>query len=223
MTTSFDWFPVLLTVRIALLGTLSTVLLGTAAGWLLARRRFPGRDLIDAGLTLLLVLPPTALGYYLLVAIGRHGPIGSAFDRIFGFQLVFTWYAALIAAFLHSIPFMVQAARTAIAEVDLALEEAARTMGASEPQIFWYVTLPLARGGLASGAALALARTFGDFGVTLMVAGNIPGRTQTLAVAIYDALMSGDQAAAWRFVAISSLICFVILYALVKLGRSPGG
>lgn len=215
----FDPFPLLLTLRIAVLATAGTALLGTLLGWILARRTFPGQHLLTAAISLPLVLPPTVLGYYLLVALGRRSPLGTAFEHLFGFPLIFTWWAALLAAVLHGFPFMVHAAGAAIAEVDPACEEAARTMGASEWQILWRVTLPLARRGLASGATLVLARTFGDFGVTLMVAGDIPDRTQTAAVAIYDAILSGDEATAWKLVAILTAASLAILYGITRLGQ----
>jgi molybdate transport system permease protein len=212
-----DWFPLWLSLRVALIATLFVVLFGVALGWVLARRRFYGREALDAVLTLPLVLPPTVLGYYLLVLLGRNGPFGRIFETLAGQQLVFTWKAAVVAASIGALPLMLKTARAAIASVDTDFEDAARVMGKSEWQVFRLVTLPLASRGILAGAMLAFARSLGDFGATLMVAGNIPGRTQTAAIAIYDATASGRDADALTLVLILSVSAFALLYATNRL------
>ena len=182
-----DWFPLILSLRVALIATAFVVVIGVALGWLLARRRFFGKELLDAAVTLPLVLPPTVLGYYLLVLLGRRSPVGQAIEAITGQPLVFTWKGAVVAAGVGALPLVVKTSRTAIAAVDTNLENAARTLGQSEWRVFWRITMPLASRGITAAAMLAFARALGDFGATLMVAGNIPGRTQTAAIAIFDA------------------------------------
>ena len=208
-----DLFPLWLSLRVAALSTLLVVVAGGALGWLLARRRFFGREALDAVVTLPLVLPPTVLGYYLLVLLGRNGPAGRAYEFLTGSQLVFTWRGAVVAAAVGALPLMVKTARAAVASVDTEYEDAARTLGKSEWQVLRRVTLPLASRGLAAGGVLAFARSLGDFGATLMVAGNIPGRTQTAAIAIYDATQAGRDADAVALVLILSGVAFALLYA----------
>ncbi|HYO91592.1 MAG TPA: molybdate ABC transporter permease subunit, partial [Pyrinomonadaceae bacterium] len=188
---NIDWFPLMLSLRVALMATALALITGVCLGWLLARRRFPGREALDALVTLPLVLPPTVLGYYLLVLLGANSPVGQAIKAVTGSQLVFTWRGAVVAAMLGALPLVVKTSRAAISTVSEQLEDAARTFGKSEWQIFWRVTLPLSSRGIIAAAMLAFARSLGDFGATLMVAGNIPGRTQTAAIAIYDATQAG--------------------------------
>src|SRR5580693_4700314 len=187
-----DWFPLWLSLRVALLSTALSLAAGLWIAYILANRDFRGKEVLDAAVTLLLVLPPTVLGYYLLVVLGHASPIGKLWEEVFGSPLVFTWKAAVIAALLHSLPLLVKSARAALESVDRSYERAARSLGASEWRLFWRVTLPLARRSILAAAAIAFARSLGDFGVTLMVAGNIPGRTQTVALAIYDAMEAGN-------------------------------
>ena len=172
-----DWFPLLLSLRVALLATALVLFFGTALAYLLSHREFRGKNLLDAAITLPLVLPPTVLGYYLLVLVGRASPLGQVYETIFGQPLVFTWQAAVVAAFLHSAPIYIKAARTVLEGVDYHYEWAAHSLGASEWRTFWRITLPLAKRGLVSLGTLSFARSLGDFGLTIMVAGNIPGRT----------------------------------------------
>ncbi len=201
-----DWFPLWLSLRVALLATLLAAALAIPAAYLLANREFKGRETLDAALTLPLVLPPTVLGYYLLVVMGRESWLGGLWETVFGEPLVFTWKAAVVAAVLHSAPLLVKSTRAALESVDHAYERAARTLGAPEWKIFWRVTLPLVRRPVMAAAALAFARSLGDFGVTIMVAGNIPGRTQTVAVAIYDAVEGGNgDAARWLVIVVSAV------------------
>src|SRR5271163_3841740 len=206
-----DWFPLWLSLRVAFLATALALAGGLWIAYLLANREFRGKDLLDAMVTLPLVLPPTVLGYYLLVLIGRASPLGKLWEGVFGSPLVFTWKAAVVAALLHSLPLLVKSARAALESVDRSYERAARTLGASEWRLFWIVTLPLARRSILAAVALAFARSLGDFGVTLMVAGNIPGSTQTVAVAIYDAVESGNGALARVLVLVVSAVTLLVL------------
>ncbi len=212
-----DWFPLALSLRVALIATVFVVIFGVALGWLLARRRFFGRELLDAAVTLPLVLPPTVLGYYLLVLLGRRSPIGQAIEAITGQSLVFTWEGAVVAAAIGALPLMVKTSRAAIASVDTNLEDAARTLGESELRVFWRVTMPLASRGIIAASMLAFARALGDFGATLMVAGNIPGRTQTAAIAIFDAAQAGRDNYALVLVLILSVVALVLVYSTNKL------
>jgi molybdate transport system permease protein len=206
-----DWFPLWLSLRVALLATALSLALGLWLAYNLAHRRFRGRELLDAAVALPLVLPPTVLGYYLLVLFGRTSALGRLYEWLFGAPLVFTWQAAVLAAMFHAIPLLVISTRAALESVDHSFERAARTLGASEWRLFWRVSFPLARRSIFAAAILAFARTLGDFGITIMIAGNIPGRTQTLAVAIYDAVESGNGALARALVLVISLTAIVIL------------
>ena len=176
----------------------------------MSRRVFPGRSLVDAACTLPIVLPPTVLGYYLLLAVGRRGVFGPLLAS-WGIKLVFTWQGAVLAATVVIFPLIYQSARAAFEGVDRNLENAARSLGAGELQIFFKVSMPLARKGIIAGTLLAFARGMGEFGATLMIAGNIPGRTQTLALAIYDAFSAGNDAEAAFLSAITSGICMTML------------
>jgi molybdate transport system permease protein len=218
-----DWFPLWLSLRVALISTLIVVLVGVALAWLLARKSFPGREAVDALVTLPLVLPPTVLGYYLLILLGRASPIGRQYEALTGSSIVFTWQGAVIAASVGALPLMVKTARAAFASVDPEVENAARTLGKSEWEVFRRVTLPLGSRGVAAAAMLAFARALGDFGATLMVAGNIPGRTQTAAVAIYDASQSGRDVLALTLVCVLSVAAFAILYLTNRLTAARPG
>lgn len=206
-----DWFPLWLSLRVAALSTLIAFLGGLWLAWILANRNFRGRGILDAALTLPLILPPTVLGYYLLVLLGRHSALGRAYEWVFGQPLVFTWQAAVAAALLHSAPLLIKSTRAALESVDRGHERAARTLGASEWTIFWRVSLPLAWNSVLAATSLAFARSLGDFGITLMLAGNIPGRTQTLSVAVYDAVEAGQGAVARTLVLVISGIALVLL------------
>ena len=207
-----DWFPLWLSLEVATAATLISLALGLWIAWLLANRDFAGKNLLDTVVMLPLALPPTVLGYYLLVVIGRPSWFGRAWEAVTGTPLVFTWRAAVIASALHAIPLLIRSSRAALESVDLPIERAARSLGASEWRLFWRISLPLARRPVAAATVLAFARSLGDFGATLMVAGDIPGRTQTAAVAIYDAVESGNTLAARTMViAISILTAAVVL------------
>ncbi len=212
-----DWFPLWLSLKVALISTALALAIGLWLAYLLASFEFKGKELLDAAVTLPLVLPPTVLGYYLLVVLGRRSPIGQAYEAVVGSPLVFTWKAAVIAALFHSLPLLVKSARAAIESVEPSYGRAARTLGASEWRVFARVTLPLARRSILAAAALAFARSLGDFGVTIMIAGNIPGRTQTVAVAIYDAVEAGNGHVARVLVVTISAIALIILWVANRL------
>ena len=216
---TLDLFPLYLSFKVATLATAVCFVLGVSLAWLLARRAFPGRDVVDALSTLPLVLPPSVLGYYMLVALGRNSPLGQALESALGLRLVFTWQGAVAAATVVAFPLMIQSARAAFEGVDAGLEEVARTLGRSEWEVFRTVTLPLAWRGIFAGIVLAFARALGDFGTTLMLAGNIPGRTQTLSVAIYDAVQAGESGRATLLVAVVTAITVTLLLTARQLAR----
>jgi molybdate transport system permease protein len=218
-----DWFPLWLSLRVAVISTALALGFGLWLAWLLANRDFRGKEVLDAAVTLPLVLPPTVLGYYLLVLLGRHSPVGRLYETIFGSPLVFSWQAAVVAAWFHSAPLLVKSARAAFESLDRSYERAARNLGASELRLFWRVTLPLARRSILAAAALAFARSLGDFGVTLMIAGNIPGRTQTVAIAIYDAVEAGNGTVARVLVLIISAVALLVLTIANRLTTNPLG
>lgn len=221
------WVPLLLSLKVAGWATLLATVAGTAAAYGLSRWRWPGRDLLDAILTLPLVLPPTVLGYYLLVLLGRRGIIGETLAK-WNIELVFTWQGAVIAAAIVAFPLVFKSARAAFENVDAQLENAARVLGVGEAGVFFRVTLPLAARGIVAGVLLAFARALGEFGATLMIAGSLPGRTQTLSVAIYEAVQAGDDRTANLLVLVTSITCVVVLVAAGKLlpvgaSRRDGG
>jgi len=203
--------PLWLTLKVALLATLLSGAAGIALAWWMSRRRFAGQSIADAILMLPMVLPPTVLGYYLIVLIGRNGVLGQYLDRWFGVNLMFTWQGAVIAASIVSLPLIYKAARAAFEEVDGRLTHAARTLGAGEFEVFVRVALPLAVRGIAAGLMLAFARAMGEFGATLMIAGNLPGKTQTLSIAVYDAVQAGNDAQALWLTLVISMVCIMVL------------
>jgi molybdate transport system permease protein len=209
--------PLLLTLKVAAFATLLALFMGVAVGYLLARYQFAGRDILDAVCTLPMVMPPTVLGYYLIVIIGRRGWIGEWLWETFGITLMFTWQGAVLAAAVVAFPLVFKSARAAFEGVESQLEKAARTLGASEVRVFFRVTMPLAWRGILAGAMLAFARALGEFGATLMVAGNIPGKTQTLSLAVYDAVQAGQDDLANFLVIVTSIVCVLILVASGKL------
>lgn len=213
-----NWAPLRLSLQVTVSATLLVLVTGVPLGWLLARKRFPGREALGALVVLPLVLPPTVLGYYLLVLLGAQSPLGQWLASI-GFPLVFTWRGAVIAAAIASFPLMVESARTGFGGVDPRLEGVARTLGRSEFAIFWHVTLPLAWRNIVAGTALTFARALGDFGATLMVAGNIPGRTQTMALYIYDLVQANRQDEANRMVLIITALTVMLLVVAGRLTR----
>jgi molybdate transport system permease protein len=218
-----DWFPLWLSLRVAVISTAIALVIGLWLAWTLANRSFRGKEVLDAAVTLPLVLPPTVLGYYLLLVLGRTSPIGEIYQWLFGGPLLFTWQAAVVASLFHSTPLLVKSARAAFENVDRSYERAARNLGATELRLFWRVTLPLVRRSILAAAALAFARSLGDFGVTLMIAGNIPGRTQTVSIAIYDAVEGDNGAAARVMVLIVSALALAILTLANRLTSNPFG
>jgi len=204
------WIPLALTLKVALWATAINLVLGVAVAFGLSRWRSHLREVVDSVLTLPLVLPPTVLGYYLLVLLGRRGTFGAWLDHL-GIQLVFTWQGAVIASTLVAFPLVQKAARAAFEAVDPQLEDAARVLGLGGAATFFRVSLPLASRGITAGALLAFARAMGEFGATLMIAGNLPGRTQTLSVAIYATVQGGDDRSAGIMVAVTSIVCVVAL------------
>ena len=212
--------PLCLTLKVAGVATVFSFLTGVGIAFCLARFKFVGREWLDAILSLPLVLPPTVLGYYLIVLVGRNGWIGHWLDQTFGVCLMFTWEGAALASAVVSLPLVFKSARTAFESVDSNLEKAARTLGLPESSVFFRVSFPLAWRGILSGTMLAFARAMGEFGATLMVAGNLPGKTQTLSLAIYDAVQAGNDALAFLLVFITSLVCVVILVSSGKILRT---
>ncbi len=209
--------PLLLTLKVVFWATLIAATCGVVAAYLFSRSSFWGRDWLDAACTLPLVMPPTVLGYYLIVLIGRNGILGKWLEEYFGVTLMFTWQGAVIAAAVVSFPLVFKSARAALESVPDNYLQAARIMGAGEWEIFFRVTLPLSFRGVLAGTMLAFARAMGEFGATLMVAGNLPGRTQTLSLAVYSAVQAGDDTLANILVCIVSLLCVVLLVITGKL------
>ena len=214
------WPALWLSLQVATWATLACLVLGTGVGYALARWRFPGRDLVDTLLTLPMVMPPTVLGYYLLVLLGRKGWLGGWLHATFGINLIFTLTGAVIAATVVAFPLVFKPARAAFEAVDPQLQDAARVLGVSEAGVFWRVTLPLAWRGILAGVLLGFARALGEFGATLMVAGSIPGKTQTLSIAVYEAVQAGQDDVANLLVLITSVVCVAVLLAVGKL--APG-
>jgi len=214
-----DIFPLYLTLKVSVAATFFSVIIGLGLAWLMARRGFWGKGVLDALIMQPLVIPPTVLGYYLLVLLGRSGPLGRFFEDKLGVSIVFTWKGAVIAAFVASLPLFVRPARAAIEGVDRNLENAARLLGKTEWEVLKTITIPLAWRGIAAGSVMAFARATGEFGATLMVAGNIPGLTQTLPIAIYDAVQMGNTKMANILVGIITLFSFSVLYFVNRFTR----
>jgi molybdate transport system permease protein len=207
-----------LSVRVAVLATALNAAIGIPLAYVLARRRFPGRTVVDLLVTLPLVLPPTVTGYYLIVLLGRRGWLGGPLYQATGWTVTFTWIAAVVAATVMALPLLVRTARAAIESVDRDLERAAHTLGRSEWRTALEVTLPLARNGILAGLVLAFARALGEFGATLMLAGNIPGRTTTVPLAIYTAVQTGETGEAVALVALLTALSLGVLLAAGRLG-----
>lgn len=211
------WTALALTLKVAGWATAINLVLGVGVGYALSRWRFPGRDVLDAVLTLPMVMPPTVLGYYLLVVIGSQGVVGAWLLQNFGIRLIFTWQAAVIAATIVAFPLVFKAARAAFENVDPQCEDAARTLGLGEWSLFLRVSLPLAWRGILAGLLLAFARALGEFGATLMVAGSIAGQTQTLSIAVYEAVQAGQDDTANFLVMVTSLVCMAVLLSAGRL------
>ncbi len=218
------WIALGLSMKVALWATAIDIVAGVAAGYALARLRFPGRELVDSILLLPMVLPPTVLGYYLLVVVGRRGWLGGWLERTFGIHLIFTWQGAVLAAAIVAFPFVCKSARAAFETVDVQFEQAAQVLGLGAAAIFFRVTLPLAWRGILAGVLLAFARALGEFGATLMVAGSIPGKTQTLSIAVYEAVQAGQDELANGLVLLTSVTCIAVLLLAARISpaRVPG-
>jgi molybdate transport system permease protein len=208
-----NWHALVLSLQVTTVATLIILVVGLGLAWLLAHSRFPGQTIVETVINLPLVLPPSVVGYYLLLMLGRGSPL----VEWLGIRLLFTWQAAVLASAVVGLPLMVQAARAAIANVDPALEHAARTLGSSELEVFWRVTLPLSRRGILAGLVLGAARALGEFGATLMVAANIPGRTQTLPLAIYDAVQNQQYGLANLMVLLMTALGFLSLWCVRRM------
>lgn len=205
-------FSMKLSLQVAAVATVFVVIAGTTIAYVLARREFRGREVLDVFVTLPLVLPPTVTGYYLIMVFGRNGLIGKAIYQWTGFTIMFTWYAAALASFVVSLPLMIKTARAAIESVDRNLINAAYTSGHGEAETALKVILPLARKGIIAGAVLSFARAMGEFGATLMLAGDIPGRTDTMPIAIYSVASSGEWTQAHAMVILLTIMSGVFLY-----------
>lgn len=214
-----SWAPLLLSFQVALVATALATALGVGLAGAMARTRFMGSDVLDALITAPMVLPPTVLGYYLLHVVGRDTALGRAWEALTGGSLVFSKSAAVLAGAVAAVPFIVKSARAAMEDVDPTLVGAAATLGASPARVFFTVLLPLSRNGILAGVTLGFARALGDFGVTLMIAGNIPGLTQTGALAIYDAVQANRDAEAAGMAAVMAAVAIAALYAGTKLVR----
>lgn len=212
-------FPLYLTVKVSITATIFTASAGLVLAWILAKKEFFGKTVLDVLIMQPLVIPPTVLGYYLLSAFGAGSPIGGFFENVLGLQIVFTWKGAVLASIVSSLPLFVKPAKAAIEGVGNEIEDAARLLGKTEWYIIRTITLPLAWRGIAAGTVMAFARATGEFGATLMVAGNIPGRTQTLPIAIYDAVQSGDDYTANLLVGIITLFSFLVLYIAERFSK----
>lgn len=212
--------PLILSFQVAIVATSIAAVIGIALAGVMARKRFPGRDVLDALIAAPMVVPPTVLGYYLLLVVGRSSTFGRVYESVTGTSLVFTKTAAVLAGVIAALPFIVKGARAAMEDVDPRLVGAAATLGASPLRVFLTIVLPLSRNGIFAGLTLGFARALGDFGVTLMVAGNIPGLTQTGSLAIYDAVQANRDADAAAMAALMTAFAIVPLYASTKLVRS---
>lgn len=211
------WSPLRLSIEVATVASLIVLVLGLAAGRVMAVRRFRGKAVVETLFLLPLVLPPTVVGFLLIVIFGRNSPVGQAIEWLFQQPLIFTWWAAVIAAVVVAFPLMYQSAKTGFESIDEEIEHAARVDGAGEWKLFMKISIPLAWKAIIAGFILSFARALGEFGATLMFAGNIPGRTQTASTAIYLAIESGNMQMAWLWVASMIGISFVMLVAVQGL------
>lgn len=208
-----------LSLLVVSIATVVIAVAGTAFAYLLAKRRFRGSEMLDALLTLPMVLPPTVTGYYLILLLGRRGVLGEPLYALSGWTVTFTWVAAVVASTVVALPLMIKSARAAIESVDPEYETASLLMGKSEIETFFRITLPLAGKGILAGVILSFARAFGEFGATLMLAGNIPGKTQTMPLAIYEAVAGGEDATAKWLALILTGISVAVVYLTNRLSR----
>ncbi len=205
------WSPIWLSIKVSLIAGVIVIVLGLLCGRWMARRYFKGKTVIETLLMLPLVLPPSVVGFFLIILFGKNSFMGKAIEAVFQAPIMFTWYAAVIASVIVSFPLMYQSAKAGFEAVDETVEEAARIDGADEYEVFFYISIPLANRSIVSGAILSFARSLGEFGATLMFAGNIPGKTQTIPTAIYVAIESGEMAMAWTWVAVTMVLSFLLL------------
>ena len=224
----FDLSPALISLKVSCVSTGIIFLLGISTAWWMTKYRGRWQGLLDGILTLPLVLPPTVAGFGILLLIGVRGPVGR-FLKLFDVTIIFSWYAAVIAATVVAFPLMYRTARAAFEQIDVNILNAARTLGVSERKLFWRIAVPLAWPGILAGTAMAFARSLGEFGATLMVAGSIPGKTQTVPIAIYFATSGGDMRVAMVWVLVIFAISLTVMIAmnywnsrLLKIGRGPG-
>ncbi|MDI2091299.1 molybdate ABC transporter permease subunit [Commensalibacter oyaizuii] len=213
----FSWDALFLSLKVAGCSVIINLFISVPMGFLFARKKFIGREFLDTILTLPMVIPPTVLGYYLLVLLGRHGWVGQFLKKCFDIDLIFTWQGAVIAATIVTFPLVFKPARTAFENVNPCYEQAASVLGISNFSIFFRITLPLAWRGILAGLLLSFARALGEFGATLMVAGSIPGKTETLSIAIYEAVQEGNNYSANIAVIILSIVCILVLFTAKKL------
>ncbi|USK75998.1 molybdate ABC transporter permease subunit [Peribacillus frigoritolerans] len=216
MTGDF-WSPVRLSIQVAGLAGILVFILGIFLARMMAKKQFKGRVLLETAFLLPLVLPPSVVGFLLIVIFGKNGMPGQFIERVFDQPLMFTWWAAVIASTVVAFPLMYQSAKTGFEGIDEEIENAARVDGAGEWRLFLYVTLPLAGKSIVTGAILSSARALGEFGATLMFAGNIPGQTQTIPTAIYIAMDSGNMTLAWLWVAVIIVISFIMLFIVTYI------
>ncbi len=215
-----DYFPIFLSLKIAVIATVIVLIIGVPTARFLAHSSFRGKETFETLLILPMVLPPSVIGYGLLLLIGKRGPIGKLLNSLFGINLIFTWRASCIAAVVVALPLMYQSCKAAFLNIDPNYEKVARTLGANEFQIFFKISLPLAWPGILSGIAMSFARALGEFGATLMVAGNIPGKTQTIPLALYYAVENGDKVTSNILMSMVILSSFVLIYGLNKWLKS---
>jgi molybdate transport system permease protein len=215
-----DYSPLFLSLWVSSIATSIIAVSGTLIAYLLARKRFFGRTMLDAFTTLPMILPPTVTGYYLIILLGKNGIIGNYIYKLTGLSIMFTWEAAVIAATVVAIPIMIKSAKAAIESVDIEYEKAAFTLGKSEIETFFLVTLPLAKKGLIAGLILSFARALGEFGATIMLAGNIPGKTSTMPLAIYSAVQSGEDKLATILVIMLTFVSVAIIYITTKISKT---
>lgn len=214
------WESLKISILVVSCATIIVGIVGLACAFLLSKFEFRGRELFDAVLTMPLVLPPTVTGCYLIVLLGRRGILGSYIYDLTGWTLTFTWIGAMLAAVVVSLPLMIKAARASIESVNPDYEIASYTLGKNRFETFWRITLPLAKRGIFAGLILSFARALGEFGATLMIAGNIPGKTQTMPLAIYEAVASGDDRRAQILALILTAISITAVYLTNKISRS---
>ncbi|MDE0638021.1 MAG: molybdate ABC transporter permease subunit [Candidatus Poribacteria bacterium] len=215
--TAAEITALILSIKVASLSLIVMFPPGLLVGWLLAKRDFPGKSLLNTFVMLPLVLPPVVSGYVLLILLSKHGLIGGFLFNVFNLELVFSPFAVVIAVSIISFPLLVRGIITGMESVPIELENTARTLGASPIKVFWTITLPLASRGIIGGAILGFSKSLGEFGATLMVAGNIPGKTQTMALSIYHAVQLGQDITVYRLVFISTVVAFIAIWLTERI------